>query len=197
MILILYQLFYKTSVKEGLLASTVSAENYSPDDAFQDINNHDSRLTALETQVKNNNDEIIDLQSKASHIEGYLPSQQAPYTQQDEDTDINNQKQRIIALQTTVKKHIIDISDLNTKLKLIPRQAYPAGTDAQLSIEPSTNNRDTIIAHEKAITNLEQVVKNNTSDISEINRQIQETINKHKGPVDKLTAAGPPKIAGL
>lgn len=203
-LILCYQVFvgvYKNTIREGLLASnpcTTPKCTYSLDDAFHDLTEHDNQITDLEKQVQTNSTTLANLLRKtnnavgASVKEGMLTSQQKPsYTQKDEDIDVKNQNSRIIALQLNVKQNIIDIDNLNTKLHLPPTNSYPEPeTGTSLSLSTSyTNNKLAIIAHETAITNLEEIVKENTVDIEEINKHIQDQVDKTSAVVNKITSS--------
>jgi hypothetical protein len=199
MLLLVYQLYQQHfPIREGLLASTMESANYKPDSAYQDISDHDKRLTTLESQVKTNTDAISNLQAKVSQTEGFLASQQQPYTEENESTDITSQSNRIHSLQVTVKQTIKDIGTLNTKMHLVPANQY-TNLDTQLSLDSSAkiSNQQMIVAQEKAISNLETIVKENTDDITELNNQLQQIANKHKQMGDKVIANGSPSISGL
>lgn len=199
MLLLMYQIFQQHfSIREGLLASTMEAANYKPDSAYQDISDHDKRLTTLESQVKTNSDAIRDLQAKVSQTEGFLTSQQQPYTEDDETTDITSQSNRIQSLQATVKQSIKDIGILNTKMHLVPANQY-INLDSKLSLDSSAkiSNQQMIVAQETAISNLETIVKENSDDITELNNQLQQIANKQKQMGDKVIANGSPSISGL
>jgi len=209
-ILIVYQ-FLNRGIREGLIAKNPcigTGCSYSTDDAFQDLTEQDSRITNLETLLDKNSKTIADLLKKANSAvggqsagkESFLVSQKnQKYTEDDENADVLNQNKRILSLQIGVKKCILDIAEINRKLNTPPTNTYSEPETGNSLVLPKNyaNNKEEIVAHEKAITVLEQLVKENATDIDEIQNQIKKEVDKKTELINKITASPPPTLTGL
>ena len=196
--LLLYQIIvslFKGTVREGLLASSDGA--YTLENARQDIVEHDKRIVSLEAQVKTNSDAIADLMSKSKNIEGFcegmLASESPPYTTANENMDIADHEQRIHVLQGTVKQNINDMGIVNKKLGLVPANQY---SNTDLIMISGNDAKSKVVAHDKEIGALEEVVRKNVVDINELQRQLKENADKYGGAAQEITSKPMPVISG-